>query len=287
MQINEINRYVDLIKEENKNSYVVLEIYDHPLPPEAANNSKYLQFVQDILLFDLAEENQRTVYKSKNELVQLLGLVNNQYISYKKKKNDLVSIDSRMNEWEINEFYKRCDAKIYSIIESSLKSLKKRLLLDYSDAYKIFYRNESGEQRCRIANNLEHSLILKVKHDIMEEMGFSSEYQIYLDYDKRVYYYNRINENLKELRNWEGVFQCYKIIYDPYNAIKAINSDMEKMRLNDLMIEAIDKQAISKYNKSLESSFVYPKDYIEMQALLSEKLIKIKKEPDVNENLNA
>lgn len=262
----------------------MLEVYDNPLPPEAAANSKYLQFVQDILLFDLAEENQHTIYKSKNELLQILGLVNNEYISYKQKKNDLVKIDSRMNEWEINEFYKRCDAKIYSIIESSLKSLKKRLLLDYSDAYKIFYVNESGETRCRIANNMEHSLIIKVKHDVMEEMGFGSEYQIYLDIERKNNFYNTVNKKLNELRGWKGVFQCYKIIYDPYNAIKAINADMEKMRLNTVMKEAVDKQAESKYKKSLDTPFKYPKDYVEMQTLLSDKLIKLKEtEYPVNE----
>ena len=74
VQLREISRYMDILKTENNNSYLVLEIYDKPIPSNV--NSKYTQFIQDILLYYLAKEDKHVIYLNKGQLIKILGLVN-------------------------------------------------------------------------------------------------------------------------------------------------------------------------------------------------------------------
>lgn len=276
LQLKEINRYIDLLKDDNTNGYIVLEIYDKPIPHDV--HSKYTKFIQNILLYYLSKEDVPVKYINKNELIRTLGLVNSKYIEYKYHKDKLLDI---ADEYNILEFYKRCDAKILSILESSLKSLKKRLLLDYSDAYKIYYLDNHGNYVYKIANPEEHQYILGVKKRILDKFNLKSEYQIYFRNltDK---YYHAINSVVEEEMCWEGIFQCYKIIYNQRYIVKELEND--RFLLNGELKRAIDSQALKKYNNSDQ-----PDNYLELQQLLSNKLIELKNDlvfaSDSSENL--
>lgn len=263
VQLREISRYMDILKTENNNSYLVLEIYDKPIPNTV--NSKYTQFIQNILLYYLSKEDKPVVYINKSELIRILGLTNNKYLEYKKDKDKLLYL---ADEYNIAEFYKRCDAKILSILESSLKSLKKRLLIDYSDAYKIYYLDNHDNYIYKIADIEEHQYILDVKKRILNKLGLKSEYQIYLNNDIKDTYYRLINKTVEEEMCWEGIFQCYEIIYNQKHVLKELND--ERYRLNREVKRAIDKQAENKYNK-LE----LPDNYITLQKVLSDTLIDL------------
>lgn len=263
IQLREINRYMDLLKTENNNSFIIMDIYDKPIPSNV--NSKYTHFIQDILLSYLAKENKKVIYLNKSQLIKILGLANNKYLEYKKDKEKLLSI---ADDYNIAEFYKRCDSKILSILESSLKSLKHRLLLDYSDAYKIYYLNNHNEYEYKIADNEEHSYILSVKKRVLEELGLKSEYQIYLDNGIRDLYYHRINEIVEDEMCWEGIFQCYKIIYNQEWVVKALSD--ERYKLNHEVKRAIDNQADKNYYK-----YSLPDNYLTLQKILSDTLIEL------------
>lgn len=258
IQMREIERYMDLLKTENGNSYIVLDVYDKPLPNNV--KSKYTYLIQDILLSYLAKENEHVVYINKNDLIKILGLANDKYIEYKKDKGKLLNI---ADEYNISEFYKRCDAKILSILESALKSLQKRVLLDYSDAYKIYYLNIHGGYDYKIADLEEHRYILDVKKRVLEEMGLKSEYQVYLNNYYKDRYYKRINEIVEDEMCWEGVFQCYQIIYNQHWIVKALSD--ERYRLNSEVRRAIDTQAEKRDELNLT-----------LQKILSETLIELK-----------
>ena len=263
IQMREIERYMDLLKDGN--SYVVLEIYDKPIPSTVS--SKYTKFIQNILLYYLSKQDVPVIYINKNELIRILGLVNNKYIEYKKDNSKLLKIPN-MDEYNIAEFYKRCDAKILSILESSLKSLKKRILLDYSDAYKIYYLGANKEYIYKIANVEEHQYILDVKKRVLNSLHLQSEYQIYLNPKLKQEYYRRINLTVEKEMCWEGVFQCYEIIYNQKHVIKELEN--ERFLLNGEVKKAIDTQAEKNYNK-----YNLPDSYITLQKILSELLIEL------------
>lgn len=275
IQLREISRYMDYLRDDNK--YIILEIYNTPIPSTV--NSKYTKFIQNILLSYLSKQD-TVVYINKNELIKILGLVNDKYIEYKKDKSKLLKIPN-MDEYNIAEFYKRCDAKILSILESSLKSLKNRLLLDYSDAYKIYYLDSSGKYKYRIADVEEHSYILHVKKRVLNSLDLQSEYLVYLDPKLKNEYYRRINLTVEREMCWEGVFQCYQIIYDKYFVLEALNE--ERLMLNSEVKRAIDTQADRNYNK-----YNLPDSYPVLQKILSEALIELKNDlvfaPNLNEN---
>lgn len=264
IQLQEISRYIDYIKD--KQGFIILEIYDKPIPSH--NNSKYIKFIQNILLSYLANNKDNIIYLNKNDLIKILGLVNNKYIEYKSKREELINISTDMDIFNINEFYKRCDAKICSILESSLKSLKNRLLIDYSDVYKYYILDINNNYKYYIANEEEHSYILGVKKRVLKELHLQTEYQVYLDHRIKDRYYRRINEIVEEEMGWEGVFQCYKIIYNHEYVVEALNDD--KFLLNQEMKKALDTQAESRYEK-----YDLPANYVELQNLLSDALIKL------------
>lgn len=277
LQLKEINRYIDYIRDDNK--YIILEVYDTPIPTTV--HSKYTRFIQNILLSYLSEKDIPVVYINKNELIRILGLVNNKYIECKKDNSKLLKIPN-MDEYNISEFYKRCDAKILSILESSLKSLKKRLLLDYSDAYKIYYLDSKGEYKYKIADIEEHRYILSVKKRVLDSLHLDSEYQVYLDHRLKAEYYRRINKTVEHEMCWEGVFQCYQIIYNQNHVIQALEED--RLLLNGEVRKYIDSQADRNYNK-----YNLPDSYLELQKILSEVLIELKNDlvfaPNSHENL--
>ena len=277
MQLREIDRYMDLLKDNNK--YIVLEIYDNPIPSNV--NSKYTKFIQNILLFYLSKQDNPVMYINKNELIKVLGLVNNKYIEYKKDNSKLLKIPN-MDEYNIAEFYKRCDAKILSILESSLKSLKKRVLIDYSDAYKIYYLDADGNYRYKIADIEEHQYILEVKKRVLNSLHLQSEYLVYLNPEIKKEYYRRINLTVEKEMCWEGVFQCYQIIYNQHHVVEALEN--ERFLLNGEVKKAIDTQARRNYNK-----YDLPDNYLELQKILSDVLIELKNDnvfgSDLNESL--
>ena len=67
IQMREIERYMDLLKDGN--SYVVLEIYDKPIPSTVS--SKYTKFIQNILLYYLSKQDVPVIYINKNELIRI------------------------------------------------------------------------------------------------------------------------------------------------------------------------------------------------------------------------
>lgn len=266
IQLREINRYIDLFKDNTK--YVVLEVYDKPLPSNI--NSKYTTLIQAILLNYLSKQKEQTIYINKNELIKILGLVNNKYIEYRNNRKELIKLYNDLDEFNINEFYKRCDAKILSILESSFKSLKKRFLLDYSDAYRIYYYDEHHQLKNYIASNEEHSYILSVKRKILEDMNLKSEYQIYINPRIKNEFYDRVNLYVKDERNWEYIFQCYKIICNPVQITEVLTD--ERYLLNGEVKKAIDSQANRNYKK-----YNLPNNYILLQSVLSDMLIELTK----------
>ena len=70
---------------------------------------------------------------------------------------------------------------------------------------------------------------------------------------------------------WEGVFQCYEIIYNQTQIVKELSD--ERFNLNHEVKKAIDKQAEKNYNK-----LDLPSNYLTLQKILSDTLIELKGE---------
>ena len=215
-------------------------------------------------------------------------MVNKKYLMMQKRKKDLEILHEKMTPFEINDFYKRCNQKFYKIVDSSLESLKRRLYLKYTEINRIgtyvyedsyidgYIETFPSKLEYRDATDEDEKYILKVKREILDEYGYEFEKQVFL---------------YKEEKGWDVVYQCYKIIYDKETVLKETNNREQRLGLNKVIIEAIDKQAADRVkNKGKDSDYVweyaakhdgeipfyYHPSYEYLQKILSRELLKIK-----------
>lgn len=296
-QLKEFKRYFDYEKSGHK--FLITDVYSKPKPKEykVAANSKYVRFIESLLLSYLSEKDEEIVYVTQNELCGLLGIVNSKYFPMKNKKEDLLQLDPQMDLFEINNFYSRSHRKFKDIIDRSFISLKRRLLIDYDKVYRIgvfepeYGNSDIGTLKYHDASEAERKYILKTKRQVLKEFGYEFETQIYLGKNESREYYARISQIFREDMGWEFVNQCYRIIYDRRNVIEVISKEKEIIELNALILGAIDKQAEDIANKEVAflpaaighktMEFTYPDCYVDMQRILSKELIDIKEELEV------
>lgn len=292
-QLQEFGRFISFEKIGRK--FLITEIYDEPLPFDyQSGHSKYAHLIINILLSYLSEQSGESCYFSKTQLQKILGLVNHNYSFFHKKREPLFNLDERMTQFNIDHFFWRCDDKMNKIIQPALDRLKSMNLIDYREVFivsiEVPVSRATNILDFHEANEEEIRYIMKVKREELEKLGFETEHEVHLKHKSDVYYKN-INKRFKEDRDWTSVFKSYYFIYNKEHIVKAKNNAIAKednMReLNKIVLEAIDKQAETKYENrekhkceiaTTSSTFFYPVDYVPMQKKLSQHLIKLKEE---------
>ena len=164
-----------------------------------------------------------------------------------------------------------------------------------------------------MADENEIRKILAVERNILNIMGYESKNHAACCM-KLSEFYERVNQRLFELYGWERKYERLKIIFnedDIKDAITKNEYELQKMYLNEIIIEAIDKnaqtvvdnrmkKALLEYDEYLESwkennwgkppkiedlkdeIFTYPKYFVDIQKRLSKKFLTIKSK--VNDN---
>lgn len=308
LQLKEFERYFQYEKHGQK--FLILDVYDTPLPKndkrKEGNRKLYVTYIESILLTYLYRLDDNTGYFTKKQLWYMLGMINQLY--GKVNINDLQEeIDSRITPWELSKFYQRCDYKLSSILFSALNSLKNRSLIDYEEQYVIVSKEN------RIADDEERKIILEAEKNTLNQMGLYSKSHVALCFRLNEFYKNT-NKYLFENYEWQGVYKQYKIIFlDKHYLQEALDENevlLKKLLLNERVIETIDKHAetlnISQNEKfdvvykdvtdklkqdddiwgAIElpdkqsvkrqyNVFTYPDYFIEIQKMLSQKLLKI------------
>ena len=260
----------------------ILEVYDKPLLPEVKNDTKqYTVRVQNILLSYLSMNPNEVVYITKNELILLLGLVNKFYLNGYNNRESLLALDEEMSQFAVNNFFERSEHKNRDIIAYSLKALENKNLLFVTKTY-LIYENDSFESR--EANEAEISYILEVKSTLLKEFGVDNEYKLFLK-KKNTEFYGRLNKVLEEEMGWTTVLKVYKFIYNYKNILEEVNINQLTKEVNQLVKDALDKQADDNYEKSpyeekhntllFKNKFRYYSSYPRLEKILSENLIKI------------
>ncbi|MCI8605106.1 MAG: hypothetical protein HFE79_13345 [Ruminiclostridium sp.] len=307
-QLKEFERYFQYEKHGRK--FLILDVYDTPLPKndkrKDGNRKIYVTYIESILLTYLYRLDNNTGYFTKKQLWRLLGMINQLY--GKVNIDDLREYDSNITPWELNKFYQRCDYKLSSILFSSLNSLKNRSLITYEEQYVITKNNKK-----HIADDEEKKIILEAEKIALSQMGFYSKSHVALCFKLNEFYKN-VNSYLNEHYKWKEIYKQYKIIFldKPY-LMEAMNENeilLNKLLLNEKVIDAVNKHAedLSEaqkekldraYNNALDKLkqeddiwceiepmdkesvrkeykiFTYPNCFMEVQKMLSQKLLKI------------
>lgn len=312
-QLKEFERYFQYEKHGQK--FLILDVYDEPLPKndkrKDGNRKIYVTYIESILLTYLYRLDNNTGNFTKKQLWQLLGMINQMY--GKVNIDDLQDIDSNITPWELNKFYQRCDYKLSSILFSALNSLKNRSLITYEEQYVITKNHQT-----HIANDEEKKIILEAEKMTLSKMGLYSKSHVALCFRLHEFY-KEVNSYLTQHYKWESIYKQYKIIFldKPYLR-EALNENeilLNKLLLNEKVIDAVDKHAedlceaqkeklntvynndrrklqqeddiwseiepIDKESVKHEYKiFTYPDCFVEVQKMLSQKLLKIDSDMD-------
>ena len=291
-QIKELKRYFDY--ESINRKWMITEIYHSPLDKEARavpQNSIYVKYVECILLQHLSGLDGNETYITNNRLWLLLGMINDKYNTYKDNYEDLEN--KLITSFEVSDFYKRSSSYLSKIVERSLHSLERRSLIACSEAYMITEKTGSGNYNYYEADVRDTEEILKVKRQVLLKFGLEDEGQlVFKNIRFRKDYYSTLDKIFEEEYGWEKVYRAYHIIYNQQNAIEALTQDqirLQKLAINEKVINKINAQAEANadekgiksdtvFEKILEGEvikFTYPEIYVEVQKMLSEKLLRI------------
>lgn len=282
------------------------------------NRNIYLKYIETILLKYIYYKKGRVCYATRNQLWLILGMINNNYrkIPAKILKMEIEYCD--VTEWELNKFYMRCNTRLNTILFSALNNLKNRSLIAFDVQIMIVIPDQDKKEPSKhyVADDNEIKKILAVERNVLNKMGFESKNHAACCM-KLYEFYDAVNQKLFELYGWERKYERLKIIFneeDIKDAITQNEYELQKMYLNEIIIDAIDKnaqtvvdnrmkKALLEYNEYLEEwkknnwgkppkmedideIFTYPKYFVDIQRRLSKKFLALKSKKEENkENL--
>lgn len=246
-QIKEFERYFQYVKVGNK--FIVTDIYDEPLEKDdkrrLGKNNIYIKLIEVILLHHFLLTGEDVCVMTKKNILKTLGMINEKY-----KKVDikyLMSIDSNITKFQINNFYFRAEQRLDQILFRALDNLEKRKLLYYKKET-VIVTNEGDRF---IANDDDMRLINAVYRSVLDCMGLIHIRQVYLKF-KTDQFYEKVNEKLSELYDWQFIYKQYRFIYTPRdikNDIPRSQIELKKLMLNDQTLKSINDNAITSYDR--------------------------------------
>lgn len=290
-QMKKIQERYELEKQGRQ--YIVISIKEPTAKHcRIASNVKYVNFVQNILLSYLSKQKEEVAYVTQQNLWTILGMVNEHYFPMRERKEDLLSLDKNMDMFNINNFYQRSNLKFRDIIKSSINSLKRRKVIMCEETFRIGtgHRVSSTFESIEYhdASDAEKRYILRTQHNLLKKYGCKDEFELFFKKNKENYY-NELHEIFLEEKGWRNVFFCYKLLFDREVVIEEINEQNEILQFNNIIVETLDAQADSNYERkgiTAENSgyrhlhehnaFFFFEDYPANQKILSEKLIRRK-----------
>lgn len=244
----------------------------------------------------LSKQKEETTYISSQYLYWTLGMVNRDYIEMQRpdQKPKLMEALKNNYDWEIedkainfyiNDFYNRCRTKFTSIINSSLKSLQRRRLIEYSNVYHMYYNiYENGkliETYDCYSNDHETRSIMKIEREVLDIFGFKDESEVWLRKRNKEYFELILDKAQELFPGLKGVHRNIKFIYNKEDMHRALSKDeeyMKKKELNDKVLSFINNQTEKNYLKTVDvehGEFKYTRNYEQAQYYLSDRLIKI------------
>lgn len=284
-QLKEFERYFSY--ERSGHKFLIKDVYTTPLPSitiRGGNNNKYIKNIESILLSYLLQQEGNKTYLTKYSLYKILGMINKDYILYRRNYTPLLELSSDMTQFEIEHFFERCDIKLNSIMKSAINSLEKRHVIKTTYIYQIGYyedKQDFSSWIIRDATEYEVQAILQTEQKVLNSFGLRSKQDIFRQkkVDVRTFF-TTLYETYRERYGWGYVKECYCFsLYDQQQLHQQLDINDNVQQLNTTIHEVLNTQAKTKYEKygigTDIKTFCYPATYVPMQLMLSDKLIKL------------
>lgn len=292
-QTKEWARYFNYTKQGNK--FIITEIYEKPLDKYDARtfNSGGSIYTEDLetlimgLIYLKMKDNEHSMLITRSQLMCELGIINSTYNIGRQYKYGLAS-RGELDIKYVNDFYQLTDSSLKSMLETALKKLEKRSLIDFKSVY-VFkvtgFKNDDvltdddgyfenwksinlNEPVYYEANEYETSLILSEQSRLLEKYNCSNLSEImFRGLGNK--FFSEVTEVLNKQLNFniDYYFKQYKIIYTSVgieNKLKQtpkeeLNLVMEKLNNNIKMnlianAEKRKKESLSIKDETLTES---------------------------------
>lgn len=181
-QIKEMERYFSYKKEGNK--FIITEVYDKPKgKPVNQRNRAYGELLQVLLTDYLIKENQKILIKSGQRLMLEAGLINEDYRN-NRERFDAYSTNNEIDKEVVLDFFDTTDSTFITAIRSALKKLEQRAIIMFTEEYIV---KPMGSHEHRPSTYEENEKILKLRRDLLEEMGYETMREVLFSKDQNRY----------------------------------------------------------------------------------------------------
>lgn len=306
--------------EKNGQKFIILDIYDEPLPKKDdrknGNNTIYIKYIETIVLKYIQCKKGKTCSLTKRQLWDILGMINNHYNNIPLRQLQKEPSLCELRNFDLQRFYLRCNSMLTRILFSALSNLRKRSLIMYESEIIIVESDTNGKLHYHIANDKEKQMILRVERDVLIKMGFASTSHAACCMKLEEFYHN-VNDELFERYGWDHKFERIKLIFNREDVIDGLREneyELQKLMLNEIIVEAVNKNAETVFNNREKKSLIeykeyidngnnwfgkvpsieetnifrYPESYVKIQKELSKKLLQLRDNEvvPINQNQN-
>lgn len=273
-QLKKLSQSYEIEKIDKK--YIIKREYTKEEKIMLDNNGKFTIYIKELLLNRIKNQNNKTqISMSYREIFEGLAMVNENY--YKAKYNEFnIYLDQILDEYKIMKTYNTFDdtgtdiiehnMRLYfyksgkllrEIIGNSLKSMQKNDLIIYSRTF-LLIKKVDGIVHKKYTSPEEDSKILGIIDIVKSE--FNDTPIFYLSYCDRTKYYDRINEEVKRIFNYDFCFDAVRIIL----SVSAIQRDLLKAKEIILNKQKLNKNVQNKFTNSKEMNDLVPQNQIQI-----------------------
>lgn len=280
-QLKRWGLYFSHIRQGNK--MIVTEIFEIPKEMSKGGNfTPYLENINKLLVQLLLRSSNKRVTLSKNRLLRMLNMIND---NYKVGYNNVSSLSQYLNidKIDIYDFYNSTDDTLKRNLEASLKDLKNKKALFHHTELMVVKNNLAYA-----AKSEDLDIIYPIQKQILDEMNYVSMVDVFKNGQLKEYT-DRTNELLMKEAGISYVYEAYNI----YLNKSVLQEELSKIEVRELesslnesistrIVELAEKRSARQIAKTDEGfgelnfdkkSYRIKKNYIPNQKKLTKVLI--------------
>jgi len=259
-QLKEWNQYFEYRRDGN--AFIITKIYDNPLQKvdgrNIGNNVIYADDLE-ILILDLLSQdvNNGKVCMSTCLLFQQLAMVNS---NYSKGKQNILNLAETINVSEeiVYEFYEHSYDNLKTALETALKRLRSKALVDWS-CTTIINITENNKTYKREATEAEKKLILHTENIILNNMDYPDKKHVVIS-RKWNDFIDSVNEILFKKYSIHFYYNAYKLLFNCEHIdyakkklqLKANDRLQLKTKLNSKVINQLENNSNKRHLKAID-----------------------------------